>query len=264
MKATLKIITACTVFVVMSACKKEDVTPTGSSSSTDNTGTKSLLLNSNPDSSSTNYDHCFIELEKIEAYVSGQGWIEISSEPKTIDLNALYGKSTALLAKVSDSAFAAMDRIRFTFGTESQVVFNSGSYFGLNFVNNEYQETVDINHSASTSSTVVFNFDLSGAMIHNALGYFVNPVIEQLENPETGITGHINTTGQALISLDNNNLLVQTYLDGEGNFRIQDMEPGVYQFTVTPIVNGIKGQAEQVQTVVVLEGQTTVISTITL
>lgn len=264
MKATLNFLATCMVLVAMSSCKKEDVTPTNTASSTTSSGTKSLVLNSQPDSSSSNYEHCFIELEKIEAYFSGQGWITISSEPQTIDLNALYGESTALLAQVTDSAFEQMDQIRFTFGTESQVVFNSGSYFGLNFMNNEFQETVAIDHNVSNSSTILFNFNLNGAMIHNALGYFVDPVIEQLQDPATGISGHINTTGQALITMDNSDLMVQTYLDGEGNFKIQDMEPGVYQFTVTPIINGIKGQAEQLQSVVVIEGQTTVISTITL
>ncbi len=95
------------------------------------------------------------------------------------------------------------------------------------------------------------------------MGYAFDPVINYLDDPETGIMGHVEGAGQAIVSVENGSFTYQTFLTTNGDFFIQDMETGQYQMTVQAIYDEVINATEQEMVVVVVDGKITSIQNIT-
>lgn len=263
MRTIQNVFAALILFVAMSACQKDtgiEPQPADPSSPTPQ-GKKAINMNSNPDNSSGDFKHFYVDIDKVDAYVEGQGWVAIQTEEQSVDLNALFDESVAKLAEVKDSVFAHIRKIRVTFGTQNYLTMQNGTSASVALLNGQ-EYVIDIDQSLQSESSILLNIDLNGAIVEQALGYVFNPIFSCLEDPETGVDGHVSGTIQAIVSLENGNGSLQTFLDAEGDFRLQDVDPGTYTLEIRPIIAGIESALHETRTVVVVEGQTTAVGDI--
>lgn len=267
---TIKIMfTALLMLVVISSCEKEEFAaqdPAAASSTTNpepnSSSEKSIAMNSNPGQSSNAFSEFNVEISAIDAYIQNQGWVNLSHESQIVDLNELVMGTKETLVKVSDSIFAKIDKIKITFGSENYIVSQLNTHFAVNFMDSK-EFIIDVDQVSEAQSSILINVDLNGSLIQNTLGYAFDPVINYLDDPETGIMGHVEGAGQAIVSVENGSFTYQTYLTTNGDFFIQDMETGQYQMTVQAIYDEVINATEQEMVVLVVDGKITSIQNIT-
>ncbi|MCE3296353.1 MAG: hypothetical protein K0R65_2067 [Crocinitomicaceae bacterium] len=262
MKTVNLIIAAALFSSVITACEKEELAaqPQSSSQATSPTappGAKAIKVNSSPGENSHEYRDCFIEIDKVEAFTQSQGWIIIRDEDQTINLTQANLDAAAMIATMPDTTFDRIEKIRLTFGDNNFLTSENGDHLQMALANsNELLIEVD-REGISQESEIILHFDLNQALSQQAGAFIFDPVIDQLEDPETGISGSVSGTAQALISLDSDHASYQTFLTADGQFMIRDIEEGSYRLLIQPLLSGLNDLQAKIINVVVVDGRIT-------
>ncbi len=262
MKTTNLLIAAALFTAVITACEKEDIAantqssqPTGSAGTPSNA--KAIQVNSSPGEEAQEYRDCFIEIDKIEAFTAAQGWIMISDQDQPVNLTQAQLAASATIASVADSTFQRMEKIRITLGNDNFLTAQNGDRIALHTASSS-SFVIDVDRDGiNQKSAVILHFDLNQALREDAGGFIFDPVINFLEDPDTGVSGQVEGAAQALISLDNDHFSFQTFLTADGRFMIRDVEEGSYRLLIKPIFSGINDLQARIINVVVVDGQIT-------
>jgi hypothetical protein len=261
MKTRSLFIAAALFSAVITACEKEEFASTtqntSQSANPTPSGAKAIKVNSSPGENAGEYRDCFIEIDKVEAFIQSRGWIVISDQDQMVNLAQVELQTSAMIASVPDSTFEDIEKIRLTLGDDNFITAESGGRIETHLASDN-SLIVDIDREGiSQESEIVLHFDLNHALEQDGADFIFDPVIAHLEDPDTGISGSVVGASQALISLDSDHFSYQTFLTADGRFMIRDVEQGSYRLLIKPLFSGISDLQARIINVVVVDGRIT-------
>ncbi|MGV3630034.1 MAG: hypothetical protein ACO1O6_02460 [Bacteroidota bacterium] len=264
MKTTNLFLTAILFSAVFTACEKEEFAAQAEQSAQAQAnaqpapgGAKAIKINSSPAENSHEYRDCFIEIDKVETFTQARGWILVADEDQMVNLAQAELEAAALIATVPDSSFEHIEKIRLTFGNDNFVTNDAGNRIQMALAGSNSAEIEIDREGISQESEIILHFNLNEAVTQQGSGFVFDPVADQLEDPETGITGSVTGTAQALILLESDHASYQTFLTADGRFLIRDVEEGSYRLLIQPLFSGLNDLQARMINVVVVDGRIT-------
>lgn len=260
---------AAVVALAIAGCKKDDVNdPSG------NPG--GGQFNVNMTDAPANFARMDVTIDGVDAWHESQGWINLSSTSRSINILSLANGNTASLATASNVRAGHYTRLRIHFSEMSSVTVNSAVTLGnVNIAAggtssmqwggaaDRYVEIViDENISAESGTEVLLDFD-AGASVYEGLNtYVLNPSMSVMHNRATGARGTVTgASGAAFISITDGTHTYSAYGTTSGVFMIRGMQPGTYTAEVRAIVlneSGVLVEERQVRNDIVVTNNTMV------
>lgn len=278
---SLKKIIGCLAIIGLgfTSCKKENVTANNPSSTSD-AGTFKVRMTDAPG----DYEGLFVEIDKVEAYLEGSGWVDLNTQSQMVSVLDLTNGNETNIAFASGVAAGTYSKVRLTFGDENRLKLNSTSEIGLQLgegmsatgmldlqVQGELpgQKTVEIvineEINANSGANVLLDFNVAQSIIENQSGFVLNPVILSIEDEQTGLSGKIEGAVQASIVLKKGSFEASTGIDQNGNFLIRGLADGTYSMLIDAEVSGkTSNEIKTFPTVTVIEGRIQNMGTIQL
>jgi hypothetical protein len=243
----------------LSSCKKEDAKPgTSMNTASPEKGSFKVRLTDSPG----NYSGLFVELTRVDAYIQNQGWVNLSSESRVISVLDLTNGAETTLSYNAHAQAGVYTKLKLTFGNENTLVLNGvagSSTIALNFGSQSSHEVVvDIHEevNAQSSGEVLLDFNVAQSILAMGTSYLMNPNITEIENESTGISGDVQGSAQASVTLHNGQHSYHTFVSASGEFLIRGVEDGTYQLSIEGMVQGnAMLQHHEIDNVTIVEGQ---------
>lgn len=206
-----------------------------------------------------------VEIEKVELKHESDGWITLTNDSRVYTVTDLTNGNTAMIASKSDLKAGFYSQARITFGSNSSIQASLASAL-INF-NNSTEEAVviDINYNveAETNNTILLDFRVAESIVEGLGTYLLDPTINYVQDPETGVQGELEGNAKAFVKLEGNGRSYDTYSDENGKFMIQGSVSGEYNLIIEP--RSDQGYAQTtIQGVVVVDGEITNMGTVNL
>lgn len=244
----------------LSSCKKDDPQPgTGSTNTASpERGSFKVRLTDSPG----NFSGLFVEMTRVDAYIENRGWVNISNESRVISVLDLTNGAETTLAYQSKAEAGVYTKLKLTFGNENTLVLNGAagsSTIALNFSSEGSREVIveiDEEVSSETSADVLLDFNVAESIALLGSSYLMNPDITDIHDESTGISGDVQGSAQASITLHNGQHSYHTFVSASGEFLIHGVEDGTYQLSIEGMVQGNAIlQHHNIDNVTIVQGQ---------
>jgi len=206
-----------------------------------------------------NYAALNMTITGVDAYLDGQGWVNLSSQTQTVNVASLTNGSEITIANATNIQTGVYTHVRVKFSSTASINVNatgSGSGFNFNLTWNVPQE-IDIaiqqEVTASTGANILLDFNVAQSIIETGGNYFIQPVITLVTNENTGVKGHVSGATTAAVVFSDGTHTYSGYINAQGNFMIKGMAAGTYTCTVW--YNSATDESHTVNNVVVTEGE---------
>ncbi|MBI1184418.1 DUF4382 domain-containing protein [bacterium] len=228
-----------------------------------------------------NFESLKLSVVKVEAYLDGEGWIELSNKTESFDLLKLTNGKEVSLATDYNAKMGSYSKIKLTFDNSSGVFLDlygaikTDSMLGrgnarveLNWMGNNEVE-IDINKElmAHADASVLLDFNVAQSIKQKNGKYMIKPMIQYLKNEKTGVKGKLNNDLYASVFLTNGSDTFSTYTNASGSFLLRGMEQGTYDFLMVPKSNhytyGGVPDSYKIENVVLVDGEIKDMGTLT-
>lgn len=261
----------CMLMMMMTSCKKDD---------NESNRTFNVSMTDNPG----NYAELNVTVNKVEAQRRRTGaddgeWVTLNADAQSINVLSLTnGRDLALASNTTVDA-GTYTKIRLTFADEAELVFNAdASVVGLALSSNNSlmldwngPQAVEIQINPQVmigaSAEVLIDFDVASSIVRNATSFAINPVIREIEDPETGLQGEVEGNTYASIVVTNGTDSASTAIDAEGAFLVRGLDPGTYDMVIRPSEderNGATQTSKRMENVTIVDGEIKQMGTISL
>ena len=264
---TLKLISMviASLLFVFTSCQKDDVYPSSNSnSSSTESGTFKVKMTDAPG----NYAALDVQITGIDAYLENDGWVSLNNEIQHVSVLSLTNGVETLLAYKGMAKVGTYSKLRITFGNDNTLTL-SGS-LGVGGVSSNGSATVqllwdgpreviiEINEQifANSEAEVLLDFQVVQSIKETAQQYFIDPVITEIKDANTGLRGEVQGTANAAVIITNGLTKLSTYVDASGNFLIRGVDEGVYDLVVIPETTVSElPQEKRIENVLVSKGE---------
>lgn len=219
-----------------------------------------------------------IEIDQVEVQTESGAWVNLSSESQMVSVLDLTNGAEIEIASAAQLEAGAYSAVAIHLGANSSLSVQSDGV--MNQFDLETEEAIiiqiDEQVEAGGTTSVLLDFNVAESITLNEAGEPVlDPVVEEIEDEETGIQGHIEGGALAAIVLESADGSISGYTDANGNFLLRGMAAGEYSLSIEtqgeaeiglPGV-GVSlgaGNSTTVQGVVVAEGSITQMGSISL
>jgi hypothetical protein len=207
-----------------------------------------------------NFTGLYVQLTRVDAYIEQQGWVNLSTENRLISVLDLTNGAETTLSLNEQAVVGTYSKLKLTFGTDNSLLIYGGSAtIGLSFSSPASDEVIiDINEevSAGTTTEVLLDFNVAESVWQMGNTYLMHPAISEIEDESTGISGDVQGSIQASVTLFNSEHSYQTYITASGEFLLRGIAEGTYQLSVEGIAQGVTGMQETtVSNIVIVKGQ---------
>ncbi len=247
--------------IFFQSCKKENNVPSGPA------GAMEVRMTDAPG----NFASLDVQITKVEAYLQNSGWVTLNSQTQTVAVLDLTNGAETSIASNSSLSAGMYTKLRLTFGNTNSLQLSGsggGSSLDLSFgTNTSHQVEIEINEqvNASETTSVLIDFNAAQSIYDLAGSYFINPIIEEIEDESTGVQGTVQGAATASVTLSNGNHSYSTFINAQGQFLIRGAEDGTYQIQVSAIASSnMQSQTGSLSNVVVADGQITQVGNIAL
>jgi len=241
------------------SCRKEETNPASPASSSGQSSFRVRMTDA-----PGNFSGLFVEITSVDAYLENHGWVNLSNESHTISVLDLTNGAETVLALNTHAHAGLYTKLKITFGNENTLVLDGtsgSSEADLHFNSQSSKEVIiAINEqvSANASADVLLDFNVAGSILAMGNDYLIQPVIDEIEDPSTGISGDVQGTAQASVTLHNGQHSYNTFVSASGEFLIRGVDSGTYQLTVEGIHSGqLLPDEVTYDNVVIVDGQIT-------
>lgn len=187
------------------------------------------------------YNAVYIDLKGVEIIGDGGKTVVLNVNAGIYNLlNFSNGRDT--LISSGNMEIASVEQIRLILGPNNSVVVNNVSYplstpsadqSGLKL---QVHQTLQ----AGIQYSILLDFDANASIVSQGNGsYSLKPVIRTIETAITGtIKGSITPIGSLAVvtATSSANLSFSSNVNSTGNFMLLGLAPGIYTFTVTPLL----------------------------
>ncbi len=193
-----------------------------------------------------NYSALQIEIERVEAYLQGEGWMVLSEEAQLVNVLELTNGNSVAIAQESGIQTGLFTAVALYIGDENTLfVDENGSQVSISLEGNARIELA-INQQISEDShaEVLLDFNVAASIIESASGDFVlDPEVTVVTDVETGVQGQLSLPVAAVIMLQNQagEILYSTFADASGAFSISGVAAGAYDLVVQFQAQGTGG-----------------------
>jgi hypothetical protein len=264
--------------LIFTSCNKENPTPAQSS------GAKGNTFQVRMTDAPGDYQALFVQIDQLEAYLDGSGWVNLSSKSQVINVLELTNGKEVSLTTANQVKAGHYSKLRLTFGSENKVVLNSSSSAGLTLgegmtanstldlnveatlgVKRQVEIVIDQQISSSVGASVLIDFDVAASVLEKTDGWWLNPVIRVIKDENTGVKGAISGSQQASISISKPGFSASTHLSASGDFLIKGLEEGTYTLVIDAEVEGqTNNEIKTIPGVTVVRGRIENLGTIQL
>lgn len=196
-----------------------------------------------------------VQVTGVDAYMDGQGWINLSSETQSVNVLSLTNGSEIQLANATSVQSGLYTKLRIRFASQASIMLVGGnSSLSLNWTGGTQEVEVAINQEISADAGASLLLDFNVAQSVNEIGgiFSLNPVITVISDEETGIQGSISGAANAMVQVSNGSNTYSTYVNAQGKFLLRGLTPGNY--TIAVMKSG-SDQTQQVGNASVSKGE---------
>jgi len=218
------------------------------------------------------YEGLDMKVVGVEAYIEGQGWVQLDNRAHAIDVLDLTNGTEVELASKSNADIGVYTKLKVKFDTDAMLTINAnafaegnnGSIFTDNTVKlvwdgpQEIEVAINEQVSADAGAQVLLDFDVAQSIIRGANKYFIKPAIRELKNTQTGVKGEVEGAASAAITLSDGQNTFSTFIDAEGKFMLRGVNAGTYKMIIQPAkkaIGEIQTQPKEINGVVIVEGE---------
>lgn len=184
-----------------------------------------------------------VEIAEVEVYSETTGWVDLSSESQFVDVLSLTNGTEAEIGFASNLQAAHYTQLRITFGSENSLsVMGSADLGGISGLLNlelamrdSHQVVIEIDEevNAQNSADILLDFNVAASVIQYGNDYVLDPVMTEIHDAETGISGEVEGAANAYIELTDGENSFTTYVDAQGRFLLRGMAAGTYDLIAT-------------------------------
>lgn len=262
MKAKRLIPTAIfSIAILFTACKKEDIQTEKDANPRE--------FKVNMTDAPGDYEALTVEIEGIEVYHEGSGWISLSNDVQYVNVLDLTNGVETQLAIQQEAEIGVYSKLKIKFGDDHKLTLKNTTELGGIFttatllldlsLGGPDEIVIDINEEISAEQGVdlLVDFNVAQSIIKIGEAYILKPAIAEIKDRSTGINGEVKGAASAAIILTNGSDSISAYTNTEGNFLLRGMDPGTYDMYVYPKgeENTEPMEAKKVEGVVVKEGK---------
>jgi hypothetical protein len=267
----MKMVSVLTAVVALAftACKKDDVADPAS-----NPGARQF--NVNITDAPANFARMEVTIDGVDAWHDSQGWINLSSSTRSINILSLANGNSASLATASNVQAGHYSRLRIHFSESSSVTVHSAVTIGTLQIAaggssamawggpaDRYVEVViDADVTEESGAEVLIDFDAAASVYEGLNTYVLNPSMREMHNRTTGARGTVTgASGAAFVRFSDGTHTYTGYTTSTGVFMTRGMQPGTYVATVwAPVMNeaGVIEERQQTRSDVVVTNNTIV------
>lgn len=265
MKIILKTLTFCLLVLATFACDVNDSPESGQAR------VNFYLVDAPAD-----YDEIWIEVLALRVKADYQdsemnedddSWNEINFEgSRYINLLDLTGGNSLLLG-TEDFPEGEIDQIRLILG-EDNYLMRDGDRFELKTPSAQQSGLkIKVNQTVEAGNTynLIIDFDAAKSIVEagNSGNIILKPVLRAFLEQSQGVQGQVlPVDAQSVrVTVTGNSNDLNTYVDGNGNYVVQGIDPGTYSLTFTP---NERYNPTTITGVVVADDQLTIVPPVTL
>lgn len=248
------------VLVIIAACTKEQMKQAGNEAANGLT----VRMTDNPG----DYIGLNMQIVKVDAYLEGSGWVNLSNETQMVDIATLTNGNSKVIATKSNIQAGHYTNLKITFGTQNTitVLADAGDSSNLRVAHQtaityEGQREIivetDINVDAKAGAELLVDFDVAKSVIAGIKGYVVKPVIVWVKDQKTAVKGELEGGVTAVLVLSDGKDSFSVFTDIKGGFYFKGIKPGVYKLVIYParkMVNPFL-HPRKIEGVVVVDGK---------
>lgn len=218
------------------------------------------------------YEGLDVKVVGVEAYLEGQGWVELDSRAQAIDVLDLTNGAEVTLAQKANAQIGVYTKLKVKFDADAKLTLNAnamaegggGSILSDNTLQltwegpREIEIAINEEVTANAGADVLLDFDVAQSIVKDVDQYMLKPTIREIKQTQTGIRGEVEGTVAAAITLTDGQTTFSTFIDVNGNFMLRGIKPGIYKMIILP-AKAAAGQMQpaekEIQGVVIVQGE---------
>ncbi len=183
------------------------------------------------------YSALQVEIEGVEAYLEGSGWVTLSDQAQVVSVLELTNGNEITIATQTGLEAGTYTALALYIGDDNFLVIDeNGNQISLNLEGGQRVE-FDINEqlSATGHAEVLLDFNVATSIVESSAGSFhFNPEITPIVDAESGVHGQLSLPLSAAIMLQgaNGEISYSAFSDANGAFLIRGVAEGTYSFVV--------------------------------
>lgn len=215
-----------------SSCEKEDVAATN--------GKFRVAMTDAP----ADYVALDVQIKGVSIYHDQEGWTTLSNETQTVNVLSLQNGIESEIAAAGSVEAGHYSKLKIILGDENKLSVSNGISIGglsttLTFDmqyagSREIVVEIDAEVNANQEASVLVDFDVARSVVESAGTYILSPVIREIRDTRTGLSGEVSGSASAMVLLTNGVDSMSTYIDASGHFLLRGMDPGPYMLKILP------------------------------
>ena len=266
---------ALAILVFASGCEREDINSTDPNAPAPN-AFKVRMTDSPAD-----FEALDVEIVGVEAYLEGEGWVNLNNETQLVSvLELTNGAETTLASQTEGEVQAGVyTMLKIQFGSQNTlqvnestsleigpIAINNNGWLDLQF-GGEQEVIIEIDEevSATSGADILIDFNVAQSIVRDADEFILQPVLTEIENVETGIRGEVSGAANAAVLVTSGDDTLSTFINAEGEFLLRGMEEGMFDLICMPakeLGDSLQAEPVSVEGLVVTEGEITSVGTI--
>lgn len=206
------------------------------------------------------------EITRVEIYKQGDGWIDVNNESHSYAIMELSNGREKTIAQRNDMKPGTYSKLRITWGSGGSANLTIGG-LAVSVVFHANTQT-EIDHQmilkGGQTTDVLIDLHAAQSVVQEGSQYIFRPIVTIIQDPETGVRGHVTGATEVSIHAQNGSAMISTFTDANGDFLIRGMDPGMWDLTFYyKTVLGASAEYHR-NDVSVVQGSITDVGTITL
>lgn len=215
----------------LTSCKKDDME-----------GDLEVAMTDKP----ADYSALNVEIRGVSAYSDASGWVNLSSENRTVNILSLVNGNEVVLASNGKVGAGTYTKLMVKFGNRFTLDVKGDASLGGNWADGiatfdlgwegdkDVVIAINKNVSAGASTRLLIDFDAAASVKEFAGTYILRPVITEVKHEANGVRGSVAGAASARILVEGPGGSFSTYTNASGEFLLRGMEKGLYKLTAYP------------------------------
>jgi hypothetical protein len=240
--------------LILAGCTQENLSPDASN------GSKFRVSMTD---SPADFSALDVEIVEVQAFLEGEGWISLNADPQRVSVLELTNGIEQEIGFSADAGAGVYTMLKIVFGSDNKLTVKNDLSVGglgqsgnalvtldLEFEGNkEVIVEIDQEVEAGGAANVLIDFNVAESIIKDGEEYILKPTLQLIEDVSTGISGEVEGTGQAMITLSNGEFSFSTFTDASGKFLLRGMDAGAYILEIMPEADDLTGLAQNPVTI---------------